>query len=770
MAGDDVVSSGISTVNTYIQDLIRTTASNSMTMGNNVTSSFTASITTETPAIVTITSPLSTFDRTNPSGSNSRITSEDIRAQQLKLTNMFDQYEKESRLFDLKARLFGEDDDVETHENETRKGKSPVDSDIYVYEKAKPSKGSDDLTKPYRPSAFLTHSKFSDRIAHAEFPRKLRMPTTVTKYDGTGDPNDHLGVFVSAGGIERWTMPVWCHMFVQTLIGAARTWFDSLPEGEIDNFEALIDKFMKHFSQQKRHLKGKSEIHNIRRRDGERVEEFIVRYNKESLQIKGAGEDLRVSGFIHGVRNDDLVRMIHRDGAPETIEEVMEIAKAWVRAENACARMREMDFKKDKKKDSWNSGSVKDKGNSYWGKNGAERKKYTSQTTPSRSEFANNAPRWGGNQTFTPLTKSPSEILATENVRLDKPNPMNPNTIRNPKKFCEFHNEKGHDTDNCWQLKKQIEHAVKNGKLSHLLKNIKDGVEDKGNERGMKRDREVLTLMAASTPKVGSKRLGSEMEDWMSQEISFPPVRGACRTAPLVITAQVGEYKIHRILIDGGSSSDIMYEHCFSKLDVVTQRRLERSAEPLSGFTGEQTYPMGQITLPVFLGEPPATREIHVSFLVVRGKSTHNAILGRTGLALLGGIASTIHAMIKFPTPEGIGVVHADKACENSRRETATTDREAWILHQQYRDQPISIGCGLTADGKKTLKALLARYRDVFAWSPKDMTGVPRSLAEHKLYSFKSMEPRVQKKTRDGKRTKSSSTRGGNEIGLSRYP
>jgi len=131
---------------------------------------------------------------------------------------------------------------------------------------------------------------------------------------------------------------------------------------------------MKHFSQQKRHLKGKSKMHNIRRRDGDRVEEFIVRYNKENLQIKGAGEHLRVSGF-NGVRNNDLVRMIHRDGAPETIEEIMEIAKARVRAENACARMREVDLRKDKKKDTWSSSSVKDKGNSYWGKTGVERKK-----------------------------------------------------------------------------------------------------------------------------------------------------------------------------------------------------------------------------------------------------------------------------------------------------------------------------------------------------------------------------------------------------------
>ncbi|KAL8226893.1 hypothetical protein R6Q57_016725 [Mikania cordata] len=76
------------------------------------------------------------------------------------------------------------------------------------------------------------------------------MPTNVRKYDGLSDPKDHYNVFVSAGGVKQWTMPAWCHMFVQTLVGAARIWFDSLPAGNIISFEDLAVKFKLHFSQQ----------------------------------------------------------------------------------------------------------------------------------------------------------------------------------------------------------------------------------------------------------------------------------------------------------------------------------------------------------------------------------------------------------------------------------------------------------------------------------------------------------------------------------------
>ncbi|GJV15672.1 hypothetical protein Tco_1360995 [Tanacetum coccineum] len=44
---------------------------------------------------------------------------------------------------------------------------------------------------------------------------------------------------------------------------------------------------------------------------------------------------------------------------------------------------------------------------------------------------------------------------------------------RSSNKFCDFHNDKGHSTDECMQLKKQIGELVREGKLSHLIKEIK---------------------------------------------------------------------------------------------------------------------------------------------------------------------------------------------------------------------------------------------------------------------------------------------------------
>ncbi|GJT79983.1 hypothetical protein Tco_1054325 [Tanacetum coccineum] len=76
--------------------------------------------------------------------------------------------------------------------------------------------------------------------------------------------------------------------------------------------------------------------------------------------------------------------------------------------------------------------------------------------------------------TFTPLIKTPKKILAMESVSFSKPPPL----IGTPKKqnlnkFCDYHEDRGHNTNNCYQLKKQIEEAVASGKLAHLVKDIR---------------------------------------------------------------------------------------------------------------------------------------------------------------------------------------------------------------------------------------------------------------------------------------------------------
>ncbi|GJW36104.1 reverse transcriptase domain-containing protein [Tanacetum coccineum] len=113
------------------------------------------------------------------------------------------------------------------------------------------------------------------RIRNFKSSRKTRMPNNVKTYDGTGDPEDHVKIFQAAAQVERWAMPTWCHMFNSTLIGAAIVWFDELPPESIDGYKDLKAVFLAYFMQQKKYVKDPVEIHNIKQRDEETIEEFV---------------------------------------------------------------------------------------------------------------------------------------------------------------------------------------------------------------------------------------------------------------------------------------------------------------------------------------------------------------------------------------------------------------------------------------------------------------------------------------------------------------
>ncbi|GKA63349.1 reverse transcriptase domain-containing protein [Tanacetum coccineum] len=110
-----------------------------------------------------------------------------------------------------------------------------------------------------------------------------------------------------------------------------------------------------------------------------------------------------------------------------------------------------------------------------------EAKKKGSQRKPlwnvSQEDFRR-CPRERRGDRFMPLTKTPKEILAMEARKgtFTTPPPMSgaPES-RNKNKYCDFHGDKGHNTDDCLHLKRQIKEAVRSGQLAHLVKEIKQG-------------------------------------------------------------------------------------------------------------------------------------------------------------------------------------------------------------------------------------------------------------------------------------------------------
>nr|GEW40883.1 hypothetical protein [Tanacetum cinerariifolium] len=301
----------------------------------------------------------------------------------------------------------------------------------------------------------------------AREPERTRMPNNVKTYGGTRDPKDHVKVFQAAAQVEMWAMPTWCHMFNSTPIGAARVWFDKLPPESIDGYKDLRAAFLAYFMQQKKYVKDPVEIHNIKQRDGETIEDFMERFKTETRRIKGAPECMRISGFMQGVNNPELTKCLN-EHVPKTMEEMMIATTAFIRGETIAAS--------------------KKKGHVSW-KSQDQSKRHTSSK---RSNFEVNQGKEGC-LTGLPLHQNAQRNLGGRS-----------------------------NTDECMQLKKQIEELVRAGKLSHLIKEIKQGWDQSktGKKETAVKDKPTTIYMVQSEEKTRPANFTVALHpDFLDQEI-----------------------------------------------------------------------------------------------------------------------------------------------------------------------------------------------------------------------------------------------------------
>ena len=72
----------------------------------------------------------------------------------------------------------------------------------------------------------------------------------------------------------------------------------------------------------------------------------------------------------------------------------------------------------------------------------------------------------------------------------------------------------------------------------------------------------------------------------------------------LIVSVRVGDYNVHRMLVDNGSSADILYYQAFQQMRINRARLIPTNA-PLVSFGGTRVLLVGAITLSVTVGDYP---------------------------------------------------------------------------------------------------------------------------------------------------------------------
>ncbi|GJV11188.1 reverse transcriptase domain-containing protein [Tanacetum coccineum] len=346
---------------------------------------------------------------------------------------------------------------------------------------------------------------------------------------------------------------------------------------------------------------------------------------------------MKMSSFMDSVKSPELAKRFS-DKVPTTVNEMMERLDDFVRSEEAYANMV---LPKGEMRESYRKISLPFNGR---------------DTRPFRST----RPMEGAPVlTLDSLTKYPKEILATETqLRLSVPRPMlNPLRSGNTDRYCDYHQEKGHYTNDYIQLRKQLEIALELGKINHLVKDVRQrGRRSHG--RDNPHPAKIINVINVNSVKDKKRKVREATESWMNIPISFPVISSEdIFEELLIVEAEVEGYLVRRVYVDEGSSVEVMFEHCFENLSPKIKARLRETHTDLVGFAGEVSKLLGKIELEVCFGNGGLCRKTSMKFIMVRAPSPYNIILGRPGLKILRAIPSIIHSMVKFLNPKGIAAL-----------------------------------------------------------------------------------------------------------------
>ena len=277
-----------------------------------------------------------------------------------------------------------------------------------------------------------------------------------------------------------------------------------------------------------------------------------------------------------------------------------------------------------------------------------------------------------------------------DRLSIEKPNPMKSSVqSRNKNKFCQFHEEVGHDTNDCFSLQRALDRLADKGLLKSYISKSPAGAKKKNKGQSSKTtpqpasssdtDKEPVYTIAGGFSCGGPtirgtkshlRKMDKDDDEQAEASSSFPDVlitekdRGSVRRPhddPVVIECKVANQLVGRILIDTGSSSDIISLRCLQKLKYNVSS-MHPVTHPLVGFGGGMVYPAGRIDLPIRLGEKGQGRHIVVRFLVVEELTAYNIILGRPTLNVAKAVIIPSLMLIKYERDDGsVGSLNGDQ-------------------------------------------------------------------------------------------------------------
>jgi hypothetical protein len=147
--------------------------------------------------------------------------------------------------------------------------------------------------------------------------------------------------------------------------------------------------------------------------------------------------------------------------------------------------------------------------------------------------------------------------------------------------------------------------------------------------------------------------------DWSDKPITFdqgdhPDFVPSPGRYPLIVDPIIGNVRLSKVLMDGGSSLNIIYAETLELLG-VGRSEVRAGVAPFHGIApGKRIQPLGRIDLPVCFRTPSNFRKEALNFEVVGFLGTYHAVLGRPCYAMFMAVPNYTYLKLKMPGPNGI--------------------------------------------------------------------------------------------------------------------
>ncbi|KAF5764494.1 putative retrotransposon gag domain, aspartic peptidase domain superfamily [Helianthus annuus] len=534
------------------------------------------------------------------------------------------------------------------------------------------------VVKPIPEIADGSHkvSLFAPPICDAEIPKRFHIPT-MKLYDGTTDPKEHIAQYRERMEInpipEKLKEACLCKGFGSTLTGSALKWLLSLPPYSITSFANLVNLFNNQFSCSRKFERLTSDLYRVTQGHNESLRDYITKFSKESLDIPNLDMATAVEAFKMGLLKDslfydDLVMTPCRN-----LDEVRTRALRLIQLEDD-KRIQERQAgssKQEKQGSSFKSNKFKSYHRNDNQNVHAVDQEEDDEDYPPISEYC-----------FS--VDNHELILAMQNLgekaRWPRKNDK-PAGTKDKSKWCAYHEDFGHLTKECIALRKEIGYLLSKGHLKELLGRKKQRTQDP--ERIPEKapappaDAQVINFISGGSDICGTsfsaaKRHAKEAKmDNRERPIRTSSVsEGKVITFDeddrihiqdphhdsLVITLFISNHFVRRILIDGGSSVNIIQLDVLKKMGIPESDITPRSSV-LVGFSGETKKTLGDIKLPIYV----EGLHNYQKFCVIDCLSCCNVILGRPWIHDMKAVPSTYHQCVKLPSPWGIIKIDSDQ-------------------------------------------------------------------------------------------------------------